>query len=462
MIPKSDAALVLEKALDLGADFAELFMEDRRELNIAYKGTCSGVTRIHLYGVGLYLIRGTRSVYTYANDISLPALLALCRRGCSLLTDAPGQGGAIPPFATVAVAEPNPVILHPATVGHGEKIKLLADMDRAVMASGGDVKNLPLDYFDTDQQVTIANTEGVWAEDRRVTSRIRMVPVVVHGGESVGHFSDFTRPMGFEAFQGEDTVAFALETVDEMRALLRADDAPAGYMPVVFAPGGCTGTFFHEACGHQFETRSILGGGVFAGKIGTQVASPKVTLVDDGTLPHAYGSSKYDDEGMPRQKNVLIENGIMKSYLSDRLGALRLDTPRTGSGRRQGYAFAPGSRMSNTYLAAGTDDLDEMIRSMGDGLYVTKIGGGSGGTEFTLAAQKAFLVKNGQLDRQVKGALLLGRGDQTMLKIDRVGSEVVFERGGAFCGSVSGLCNTTTSGASMRVEGMLIGGKGGK
>ena len=388
--------------------------------------------------------------------------MALCKNGCALLqTICKPSEIRTPRLITVPVEDPNPIVIYPSTVKHADKIKLLQNVDRAVYATGSDIKDLPLNYIDADQSVTIANTEGVWAEDRRVTSRIRMTPVVVRGDDTAGHFSDFTRPAGFEAFKDEAYLEFAKSTIAEMRLSLSADEAPSGYMPVVFAGGDCTGTFFHEACGHQFETHAILNGGIFSGRIGSKVASDKVTLVDDGTMPFAYGSSKYDDEGMPRQKNILIENGIMKSYLSDRLGALRSNTKRTASGRRQGYAYAPSSRMSNTYLAAGEDDPDEMIRTMGTGLYVTKMGGGTGGQEFTLAASTAFLVRNGVVDRQVKGAMLLGRGDITMLKIDRVGNVLELEDGGAFCGSVSGLCNTTTSGARMRVEGMLVGGKGG-
>jgi TldD protein len=186
-----------------------------------------------------------------------------------------------------------------------------------------------------------------------------------------------------------------------------------------------------------------------------------VTLIDDGSLSGLYGSSMFDDEGKPRQKNVLIENGVLTSFMADRLGAKRIGCPRTASGRRQGYSYAPRSRMSNTYLAAGNDDPDEMIRSMPEGLFVTEIGGGTGGEEFTLLASKAYWVKNGQIDHQVKGAILLGRGDETMLNIDRVGNVMVQEDGGSFCGADSGLVCTTTSGARMRVTGMVVGGKGG-
>jgi len=462
MIPKTDATLVLEKALSLGADFAELFIEDRRELNIAFARKVDSITDIRLYGVGLYLMSGGRTVYTYANDTSLPALMRLCEKGCRLLNAKGDAAAKIPQFATVQIEAPNPVVRYPATVDHAEKIKLIQELDREIGSAGNDVKKPTLLYFDTDQNVTIANSEGVWAEDRRVTTWLRTRATIVGDDGASGVNTDTTGACGFEIFQDGRHLTRATRAIEETRAALKAEEAPSAFMPVVFDGGDCTGTFFHEACGHQFETTAIMNGGIFAGRIGEKVANEKVTLIDDGTMRHSFGSSKYDDEGMPRQKNVLIENGVMKSYLADRIGARRLNVARTGSGRRQSYAFQPSARMSNTYLAAGPDDPDEMIRSMPMGLYVTRLGGGQGGAEFTLAAVTSYLVKNGAIDRQVRGAILLGRGDVTMLKIDRVGSSLEFEEGGAWCGSVSGLCDTTSSGARMRVEGMLVGGKGGK
>ncbi len=462
MISKTDSALVLEAALGGGADFAELFLEDKEELNIRYSGRVTNLSQIRIFGCGLSLLAGTRRVYVYTNDTSLPALMALCKKACALLAQPKACASPLS-LADVSAAEPNPIEIYPGTVSHDEKVKVLQQVDKRARGMGSDVKNINLDFFDTDQRVCIVNTEGVVANDRRVTSRVRLVPTVVSDTGAIGYFTDYTRPLGFEAFKACDYTQFAADTIEDMRQSLRAPDAPSGYVPVVLAAGGCSGTFFHEACGHQLETNDrLLKDGIFLGKIGEKIASDKVTLVDDGTLPSAYGSSRFDDEGMARQRNVLIENGVLKSYLADRLGARKLNVPRNACGRRQGYTYPAAARMSNTYLAPGNDDPQEMISSMAEGLYVVRVGGGSGGKEFTLLAQKAFWVKNGRIDRPVKGAMLLGRGDRTMLDIDRVGSAVEFEEHGAFCGGASGLCNTTTSGAAMRVSGMVVGGKGGK
>lgn len=461
MIKPGTAENVLSYALEHGADFAELFAEDKDELNIKYgNGVVQGVAQAALSGAGIYLISGTRSIYVYLTDRREQALLDAAGAACGLL--AAEGGGTRQPFSRLEVLDPCPTAVYPSAVQHGEKIRLLEEADRAGRSASRFVAALDLAFIDTDQRVLIANTEGTWAEDRRVTSRIRLLPTLQNGMESVGRFSDFTRPQGFEAFRGSRYLEFTQERIQALQDELFADEAPSAFVPVVLEGGGCSGTFFHEACGHQLEASGMTDASLFCHKLGQQIASDKVTLIDDGTLSGQYGSSRFDDEGMPRQRTVLIENGVLRSFLADRLGALRLGVPRTASGRRQGYGYAPCSRMSNTFLAPGTDDPGEMIRSIPEGLFVTEIGGGTGGDEFTLMAQRAFWIKNGQIDRQVKGAMLLGRGDETMLQIDRVGNRLVYEENGSFCGADSGLVCTTTSGARMRVTGMVVGGKGGR
>ncbi len=453
---------MLSHALEKGLDFAELFVEDKEELNIRYhRGAVQEIAQARLSGAGIYLISGIRSSYVYLNDLSEKALLRAVDSAAELLA-VKGIKGQLQPFCTPKVEEVCPVQLYPSTVAHKDKIQLLREVDKLGRSSSSYLVDLPLTFNDTDQKILVANSEGVWAEDRRVTSRLRLIPTLQNGMETVGHFTDFSKPQGFEAFRSSDYLLFTENKIKGMEEELFADEAPSAFVPVIFEGGSCAGTFFHEACGHQLESGHILSGGIFKDKLGQQIASEKVTLIDDGTLRGQYGSSKFDDEGMPRQRNILIENGILKSYLCDRLGALRLGMLPTGSGRRQSYGYAPAARMSNTFLAAGTDDPDEIIRSTAEGLFVTEIGGGTGGDEFSLMAQKAYWIKNGQIDRPVKGAMLLGRGDVTMMNIDRVGNKLIYDESGAFCGADSGLVCTTTSGARMRVSGMLVGGKGGQ
>ena len=189
----------------------------------------------------------------------------------------------------------------------------------------------------------VVNTEGVDAEDRRVTVRLRFTPYLENGRGAIGYFSDYAAAAGFEALSDGQTAPRIWRVLREMESSLSADEAPSARVPVILAGGGCTGTFFHEACGHQLETNHLRAGGLFWDKRGEMIASDRVTLIDDGAIPGMYGSSRFDDEGMPRQKNVLIENGILKGFLVDRAGARLLSVPRSGSGRRQDYLHAPAA-----------------------------------------------------------------------------------------------------------------------
>lgn len=457
MLHQKVAARVIDKALSLGADFCEIFAEDRSELTLKYENQhCTNASRVNIFGAGIYLLQGKSSVYVYTSDLTEEGLMKLLDRGSCFLK----AGSPVAPiaFRERPMAEPNPYRIHPAAVDLKTKLKVMAETDRALRDAIKSEYHAEYSYFDVDQKVIIASSDGTWAEDQRVTTRLRDRFSVSNGKESAGTFVDFTRPMGFEAFDNGAQIPVLTRKVRMWEDCLTADQAPRGRFPVVFEGGSCVGTFFHEACGHQLETNHMQNDrAFFRDKIGKRVASEKVTLIDDGTLPGQYGSSKYDDEGMPRQKNVLIENGILKSFLVDRIGSRQFGVERTGSGRRENYTYAPAARMSNTYLASGTDDPDEMIREIDYGILVAGMGGGSGGEEFTLECPRSFLIKDGKIDRLLKNTMLVGRGDETMLKIDRVASNVVWEDGGAFCGASSGLCNTTTSGARMRVTEMVIG-----
>lgn len=462
MITDERAGKLFSHALAGGADFAELFLEDREDTSIDYDGAVRNVARMRSYGAGLYLMRDTQAVYVYLNDLSDVALLRAAEEALALLGASKSTVANQVPFRCLTRENPCPVRVYPGEAGQESKIALLRTAGLAVAEIPG-VRRCSLSWFDRDQRITVLNSEGVRAEDRRVTTRMRSIPVVSEGGESTSGFSEYCAAAGLEAFESGEYLDRIRTSILSMKESLTAVECPSCRVPVILEAGGCAGTFFHEACGHQLETRTLQEGGLFWDRRGEKVASEKVTLIDDGTIPGMYGSSRFDDEGMPRQKNILIENGVLKGFMADRLGARRLNLERTGSGRRQDYAHAPGPRMSNTYLAEGRDDPEEMIRDLDEGLLVTEIGGGTGGREFTLLAAGAYWIKNGKIRQRVKGAILVGRGDETMLKIDRVGNRFVAEQGGgSFCGADSGFIATTTSGPRMRIREMVVGGKGEK
>jgi Predicted Zn-dependent proteases and their inactivated homologs len=452
---------VLETALSNGGDFAELFFEDKDELNIKMaQQILKGVTTVKIFGAGIYLLSGVRSVYVFTNDTSLQGLMSAAMQAAEFITVCKKVKSQKIVFSMQHTVNPNYIQQYPGTVPHSEKIKVIRETDAAARGTGHSIRQLNVDYFDTDQKILIVNSKGLYVEDRRVTSRLRLQATVEDGLHSQYDWGDFPRSQGFEAFRKEnDYISFATEFISDIIGNLGAVTAPSCSVPVVLEAGSC-GTFWHEACGHALESGAIASNSSeFTGRLGEKVASDKVTLVDDGSIPGLYGSAGIDDEGHPTQKNVLIENGVLKGYLCDRLGGCKLNMKSTGSGRRQSYAFAPASRMSNTYLAAGADDEDEMIQSVDNGLYVKRMGGGNSGREFSVSVAEGYWIKNGSIDHRVKGLTLNGKGIDVIKLVDRVGSQVKTE-GGGFCGSVSGLCTTTSFQPRIRISSMAVGGEG--
>lgn len=451
----------LQAALSTGGDFAELFLEDKDELNIkCAQRTVSGVTSVRIHGAGIHLLEGKRSVYVYVSDTAQDSLMWAAQKAAELLSHTKKEPPARIVFSEKAYATPNPVRQYPSTVPHTQKIAVLREVDSAARSAGPAVRQLNADLFDNDQRITIVNSEGLLTEDRRVSSRIRLQATVEDEGQAHYEWGDYTRPQGFEAFADKaDLAGFAQGFILDIRDAMRAASAPSCVVPVVLE-AGC-GTLWHEACGHMLEAIAIAEqSSPFAGRLGEMIASSKVTLVDDGSIPGLYGSSAVDDEGHPTQKNVLIEQGVLRGYLCDRFGGRRIGMPSTGNGRRQSYAFAPTSRMTNTYLDAGEDDEEEMIRSIPEGLFVKRLGGGNSGRTFSIAVSEGYWIKNGQIDRRVKGLNLNGAGADIIRLVDRVGKINRYEDSGGFCGASSGLCAVTSFQPRMRISEMTIGGEG--
>ena len=266
--------------------------------------------------------------------------------------------------------------------------------------------------------------------------------------------------MGIEMFGSIDPAYHGREAARVAHTMLHAKNCPAGNMAVAI-DNGFGGVIFHEACGHALEASAVAkGNSVFANKLGEQIASTKVTAIDDGTMPNAWGSLNIDDEGNKTQRNVLIENGILKGYMIDKLNGRRMNMAVTGSSRRQSYKFQPTSRMTNTYIAAGNDKADEIIKSIEDGLYAKKLGGGSVNPvtgEFNFSVQEGYLVKNGVIQEPVRGASLIGKGSEVLMDIDMVGDN--FEVAQGMCGSSSGSIPTNVGQPMIRVKKMTVGGR---
>ena len=457
MVDKGKLQRILQRALQEGGDFAELFFEERDDTNICCRnGVVDGVKTKHIYGVGLYLLCGVQSVYVYSNHTDYPSLLALAEKAARLLR-AQEKLITVPSLQEVSFHNPNSIVEYPSAVSYQDKIKVVTQAYHKAKGTSPRLLSADMNYFDMDRRITIANSEGLITGDRRITSRLRAGITTGDSGGSFYHWEDYTRAQGFEAFRtAEEYLEFAGELVLRCENMRNAKTMKPGVMPVILEAGPC-GTLWHESCGHTLEATAIAArSSCFLDKIGQKIASDKVTLIDDGTIPGYYGSDAIDDEGHQKQKNVLIEQGVLKGYLCDRLHGRRIDMESTGNGRRENYTFAPVARMTNTYLAAGEDDEEEMIRSVPEGLYVKSLGGGFGGMQFSIEVKEGFLIKNGQLDRQVKGIMLTGNGSEVIQKIDRVGKTIGFD-GGGFCGAASGLVPVTSMQPMVRISELSIG-----
>ncbi len=461
MISTTLAQEVLAAAMARGGHFADLFLEDTTHHTMMLRGgkvETANTSRLH--GAGVRVFSGEQFYYVYTNDTSREGLLRCAQRAA----DAVGLGGAAGKALPMTRAEHrdiHPIKAWPGDVQGAKVAAKLREAAAAARAVSPEITQATASYIAWDQNVAIFNSDGLFAEDRRVYTRMACVAVASNGAENqTGHTAPGART-GFELFDTRvDPKACGEYAGKQAITMLHAPECPAGTMPVVI-DNGFGGVIFHEACGHSLEASSVSKGmSEFCGKLGQQIAAPCVTAIDDGTMPNEWGSIVIDDDGVPSTNLVLIENGVLKNYMCDRFYGERMGAKSTGSGRRQSYAFAPCSRMRNTFIAAGTDDDDEMISTMGDGLYAKDMGGGSVNPttgEFNFAVAEGYLVKGGKIVHPVRGASLIGRGGEVLMRIDRVGRDMRMAQG--MCGSISGSVPTNVGQPRIRVSSITVGGK---
>ena len=461
MITKAICEQVLARALSRGGTFAEIFYEDSRNFNMTLRsGKIENAAVSRPRGAGIRVYDALRSIYVYTCDVTLAGLLRAADKAAAAVTDTLGSGRDVV-LCETKVNDIHPVKRLTLDVPARERADVLRAADSAARAVSTTIKQVTASMLSREQQVLIANSEGLFTGDTRVYTRLSCSAVASDGVENQTGSENPGARCGFELFTDRVDPAKAGETAAKTAAtMLTAPYCAAGKMPVVIA-GGFGGVIFHEACGHSLEATSVAPGiSEFSGKLGQNVAAPCVTAIDDGTMVNEWGSENIDDEGTPTTRLVLIENGVLKNYMVDRLNGMKMGMPSTGSGRRESYAYAPTSRMRNTFIAPGSDDEEEMIRTMGDGLYAVKMGGGSVNPatgEFNFAVQEGYLVKDGKVTSPVRGASLIGRGSEILWRIDRVGKEMTMAQG--MCGSMSGSVPTNVGQPHIRVSSLTVGGK---
>lgn len=453
---------VLDEALSTGGDFAEVFMEDNRTHSLQMLGGhVELINSNRAHGAGIRVFDGLNAIYTYTNSTDKEGLLRCAAQAASAVKAQKANHISAAPLVTPSLSAPGIIEQLPSQTETKKKLAYLHAANAAARAVSPQIEQVNCTLSDSEQDVTICNSEGLYVEDTRVRTRISCVAIASDGKEKQQGHEGPGALMGYELFTHRvDPAKIGRSAAETAKLMLSAPVCPAGIMPVVI-DNGFGGVIFHEACGHSLEATSVaFGMSEFCDKLGQKIAADCVTAIDDGTIPGEWGSLRVDDEGMPTTRLVLIENGILKNYMIDKLGGKRMGMAPTGSGRRQSYKNAPTSRMRNTYIAAGNDDEAEIIATMGNGLYAKKLGGGSvdpATGNFNFAVSEGYLVKDGKIVSPVRGASLIGKGKDILMQIDRVGRNMQMAQG--MCGSISGMVPVNVGQPMIRVKQMTVGGR---
>ena len=461
MINEKLVLRILDAALETGGDFSELFLENTENTRIAMTdGDVETASYVRRRGAGVRVLQGGRSAYAYTADLSEDSLIRTARAAAAIINGERNKSCADGFKARNYAIELNMPF---SSVVNSQRVELLKRGTAAAKAHSAEITQVTASYLDVDRSIAIFNSDGLHVTDRQPRTRVMVQAVASNNDEAQTGYEAPGLATDFEAYKSIDIEAAGLQAAKTAVTMLHGELCPAGVVPVVI-DGGFGGVILHEACVHGLEATSVArGNSVFCGKLGQKIASDIVTAIDDGTMPGEWGSIRVDDEGTPSQRNVLIENGILKTYLVDMLGGRIMNHPLTGSSRRQDYTFAPTSRMTNTFFAPGNDDDDEMIRTMGEGLYAARMGGGSVNPltgEFNFAVLEGYWVKDGKVLCPVRGATLIGRGADVLMKVDRIGRAMTMGQG--MCGSLSGSVPTNVGQPRIRVSELTVGGKGGK
>lgn len=448
-----------------GATFIEFFLERVNYIScLAEDDTITSLSPKLSTGAGIRLFRGKADCYVSTNDLSFQGLKNALEKGLSILgLNLPSPNAYIPEinlemFRDYATVKNKDIWLNNcSSLREMGDILLTANVHLNQKASH--VQSRRAAYFRDWQEILVAASDGTFARDIRLTQSVGYNLLCADGtnrssiGKRVGSTSN---PDFLRTWNAEESAAEVAESAGKM---LYADYVESGSYPIVMA-NEFGGVIFHEACGHLLETTQIEQKTTpFLDKKGEKIAHDNLTAWDEGLSDKAFGTIDMDDEGMPAQRTLLIENGILKNFIADRTGSIKTGHPRTGSGRRQNYTYAAASRMRNTYIAPGEYTLDNLFNSIDKGIYCKKMGGGSVGAtgEFNFAVEEAYLIENGNLTKPLKGATLIGSAKEIMNKISMCSQDLGLAAG--FCGSVSGSVYVTVGQPHLKVDSITVGGR---
>jgi TldD protein len=448
-----------------GADFVEFFLERVNYIScLAEDDAITSISPRLSTGAGVRVFRGVADCYVSTNDLTFNGLKAALEKGLSILgLQFPAPGAFVPEINLEPLRDYATLRGKDSWLGETSSMREMGDVllganDR-LRQTANHVQSRRAVYFRDWQEVLVASSDGTFARDIRLTQSVGYNLLCADGanrsliGERAGNTSD---PNFLRTWDYDSTAESVAESAGKM---LYADYVESGTYPIVMA-NKFGGVIFHEACGHLLETTQIEKRTTpFIDKKGEQIAHENLTAWDEGLTTDAFGTIDMDDEGMPAQRTLLIERGVLKNFIADRAGSVRTGHPRTGSGRRQGYTYAAASRMRNTYIAPGDYSLDELFGSIDKGIYCKKMGGGSVGPtgQFNFAVDEAYLIENGKLTKPLKGATLIGDATEIMNKISMCSNDLDLAAG--FCGSVSGSVYVTVGQPHLKVDSITVGGR---
>jgi TldD protein len=458
---EADLQKVLDQLMGHGIDSADLYFQLSRHESWMLE---DGIVREGHHGidqgVGVRALSGEKTGFAYSDEIMLPALTEAADAARAIARS--GRQGAVQAWQQSAPQRLYLPLDPLAAFDAEQKIALLRALDAEARRIDPRVKQVIVSLAGTHEVILVAGSDGTLAADVRPLVRMNVSVIAEQGERREQGTAGGGGRVDYSYFQQEERgLGYAREAVRQALLNLDTVPAPAGPMPVVLGPGW-PGVLLHEAIGHGLEGDfNRKGSSAFSGRIGERVASPLCTVVDDGTLPNRRGSLNVDDEGTPSQQTVLIENGILKGYMQDKLNASLMGQASTGNGRRESYAHLPMPRMTNTYMTAGEHDPQEIIASVDKGLYAVNFGGGqvditSG--KFVFSACEAYLIEKGKVTRPVKGATLIGNGPDVLTRVSMVGNDLELDRGVGVCGKEGQSVPVGVGQPTLKIDSITVGG----
>ncbi|MCL6519977.1 MAG: metalloprotease TldD [Armatimonadetes bacterium] len=460
LLPKDSIERLLSTALSRGGDFADVYIQRSRSMDIPLEEKKIRSAQIRIYqGVGIRVTSGEKTGFAYSDTFDMHSLVEAARVAAQI---AEGPGTEKPIRIT---PEPTPqyytIKIDPDSKPIAEKTALLKRASKAAYAYDHRIKQVEVSYSDVDTEIVVANSEGLWVSDNQPMLRFFVFCLAREGKVTRSSSLGGGGRIGMEYFQGVSPEDIAQEAARVAIIQLEAGPAPAGMMPVVIHRGW-GGVLLHEAVGHGLEADLVRKGvSTYAGRLGEQVSSPLCTLVDDATIPNRRGSINIDDEGTPGQRTVLIEKGVLKAYMTDHLNGRLMGLPLTGNGRRQSYQYIPLPRMTNFLMEAGDSDPEEIINSVERGVFAKNFSGGQVDTtsgNFVFTITEGYMIEKGKITRPIRGATLIGNGPEILNKLEMVGSDLALDPGIGTCGKNGQGVPTGVGMPTVKISELTVGG----